>query len=115
MTYLHVGIKFAGTDTHECNTVSVSLVHISLNLEYKGTELMLRRIDQTNVCLSGQWSGGHLQKMFQEYLHTEIRQCGTKAYRSQITFLYLIQVKLRAGTIQQFHLSQQACPPHLLR
>ena len=36
MTYLHVGIKFAGTDTHECNTVSVSLVHISLNLKYKG-------------------------------------------------------------------------------
>lgn len=107
MTYLHVGIKFAGTDTHECNTVSVSLVHIGLNLEYKGTELMLRGIDQTNVCLSGQRSGGHLQKMFQEDLHTEIRQCGTKAYRSQITFLYLIQVKLRAGTVQQFHLSQQ--------
>ena len=107
MAYLHVGIEFTGTDTHECNTVSVSLVHIGLDLEYKGTELMLRGIDQTNVCLSGQRSGGHLQEMFQKDLHTEIRQCGTKTYRSQITFLYLIQVKLRTGTVQQFHLAKQ--------
>ena len=38
----HAGLKFAGTDTHKCDTVAVRLVHIRLNLEDKRGEISVR-------------------------------------------------------------------------
>ena len=63
MTHFHVGIEFTGADTHECDTVSVSLVHVSLDFENKCTELMLRRVNHADVCFSWQRRGSHIQEM----------------------------------------------------
>ena len=37
-------VEFTGTDTHKCNSVSMSLVHICLDLEYKCREIIRHRI-----------------------------------------------------------------------
>ena len=44
----------ARTDTHKGNAVSVRLIHIRLNLEYKSGKIVLHRIDQPDVRLSRQ-------------------------------------------------------------
>ena len=41
------GIEFAGADTHKCNSVTVSLIHICLNLKYKSRKIIAHRINKT--------------------------------------------------------------------
>ena len=51
MINTHTGLKFSGTDSHECNSVSVGFVHIRLDLKYEGGEIRSERIDHA-VCRS---------------------------------------------------------------
>ena len=52
MVYLHSGLELSGTDPHECNTVTVRFVHISLDFKYKGAEIIVKRIYNTGRRLS---------------------------------------------------------------
>ena len=45
MEYFHACLKLSGTDTHECDSVTVRFVHICLNFKYKRTEIFGKRID----------------------------------------------------------------------
>ena len=74
MKHLHTGGEFAGTDTHKCNTVAMILIHVCLNLEYKRRKIFLERIHDTGVRHASCRSIGHLQKMLQKSLHTEVCQ-----------------------------------------
>ena len=41
MVYFHAGLKFTGADAHECDTVTVRLIHIRLDLKYEGGEIQV--------------------------------------------------------------------------
>lgn len=53
MIYLHACLKFTGADTHKGNSVSVGFIHVGLNLEYKGAELIVKRIYLPSVVFLG--------------------------------------------------------------
>ena len=40
MEHFHTSFKLSGTDTHECDSVTVRFVHICLNFKYKGREIL---------------------------------------------------------------------------
>ena len=81
MRYFHACLKFAGTDTHKCDTVAVRLVHICLNLEDKRAEIRRERIHHAGCRISRQRRGCHFQEMLQECLYTKVCQRRTKEYR----------------------------------
>ena len=81
MVYFHAGLELAGYNTHEGDTVTVRLVHVCLDLEDKGREIIVKRADFTGDGLSRQRRSGHLQEMLQEGLYTEVGQSGTEKYR----------------------------------
>ena len=74
MPDFHIRIKVPGDDPHEGDPVSVILIHIRLDLEDEGGEIILLRIDQSRVGHARQGGGRHFQEMLQEGLHTEVRQ-----------------------------------------
>ena len=45
MINFHSRIELSGTDTHECNPVSVCFVHIRLDLKYKRGKILAHRIN----------------------------------------------------------------------
>ena len=107
MLHFHAGVKFAGTDAHEGDTVPVRLVHVGLNFEHEGGKIMLHRINQTTVRFSRQRRRGHGKEMLQENLHTEIGQSGSEKYGGQVAASDQIQVKFRACAVQELHLFQK--------
>ena len=49
MENFHARLELSGTDTHECDSVSVCLVHIRLDFKHKCTEILRERIDLTFI------------------------------------------------------------------
>ena len=61
MIYFLGSIKFTGTDSHKCNSVSVRLVHIGLNLEDKTCEGLFRGLNPAYAAVTGlgfAWKSG---------------------------------------------------------
>ena len=86
------------------------LVHICLDLEYKGGEVFVVGIDLLSPCIAGQGWRRQFQESFQEWLHAEVGQCGTEEYRRQPPFLHCLQVECIACPVQQLHILQQGVP-----
>ena len=63
MCNLHARFKFTGADTHKGDTVTMCLIHICLNLKYKGREIFSKRINFSDIRLTWQWGVGHLKEM----------------------------------------------------
>ena len=49
MENFHARLELSGTDTHECDSVSMCLVHIRLDFKHKCTEILRERIDLTFI------------------------------------------------------------------
>ena len=81
MVDLHACFKASGTDTHECDTVAVSLVHVSLNLEYKCGEILREWVYKSCIRHSRKRRVGHLKEVLKEGLDTEVGECGAEEYR----------------------------------
>ena len=107
MIYFHACVKFAGDNTHKRNPIAVILVHIRLNLEYKGRKILLKRINHSLIRRSCKRCISHLKKMLQEGLHTKVCQRRTEKYRRQFTFGHEVKVKLRTRTIQKLNFLQK--------
>ncbi len=99
MVHLHAGFKLSRTNSHKCDTVSVSLVHICLDLKYKCGEILVKWIYYAGQCFSWKRRCGHFQKMLQECFNTEVGQRRTKEYRGKITLLYTVHIQFIAGTV----------------
>ena len=63
VVYLHACLKFSRHDPHKGNTVSVSLVHISLNLKDKCGKRLLERINHSCCGFPGKRGSGHLEEV----------------------------------------------------
>ena len=60
MLDVHIRLKFAGTDSHKCDSVTVRFVHVRLNLEHERAEVMLYRVNQSDVRAARQRHRRHL-------------------------------------------------------
>ena len=109
MVNFHTGIKFSGTDSHKCNTVTVSLVHICLDLKYKSRKILFDRIDHADICRSRKRRSCHLQEMLQENLHSEVCQGRTEKYRGEFSFADQLLVKFCTCTVQKLDFFKQLC------
>ena len=81
MQYFHILVELAAAYAHERDTVAVSLVHVSLDLEYERGELRVERVNYSIRSAAGQWGSGHFKEVLKERLNAEIRQCRTEEHR----------------------------------
>ena len=97
-------IEFTGADTHECDPVSMCLVHVCLDLEYECGKIIRHRIDLALIGYSRKWRGCHLEEVLKESLHTEVCKRGTEEYRCHISLAYLFLVKFHTCSVQKLDL-----------
>ena len=103
MIDLHTSSKLTRTDTHKCNTVTMILVHVCLNLKYKSGKIFRKWIYHSNVCLTSHRRIRHLQKVLQKGLHTEVRQRRSEKHRRKLTLCNLLHIKLSTSPIQKLN------------
>ena len=60
MVDFHSGLELTGTDAHECDTVTVRLIHIRLDLKYEGGEILSERVDHACSGLSRERRSRHI-------------------------------------------------------
>ena len=77
----------------------MGLVHIGLNLKYKGGKILFKRINLPGQSSSRQGGRGHLQEMLQEGFHTKVSQGRTKKYRRQVSSAYPLHIKLICSAV----------------
>ena len=104
MEHVHTSFKFSGAYAHECNTVTVSFVHICLYFEYKGGEIFLKRTDFTHIRFSWERMACHLQEVIKENFNTEVCQCRTKKYRCLFSVTHFINIEFSTCTVQKFNI-----------
>ena len=105
MIHVHSGLKLPGTDPHKRDTVPVRLVHISLDLEYKGREiLLLHGIHRTLVRYPRKGRRRHRKEMLQKGLHAEVCKSRAKEHRRQLSLTYLLLIKHSSCTVLQLDL-----------
>ena len=100
MSDFHTGCKFAGADTHKCDTITVCFIHICLNLKDKGRKIFRKWINDFVSGHTRKRRSGHFQKMLQKGFYTKICQGRTKEDRRKFSFSYFFQVKFVARTVQ---------------
>ena len=103
MVVLRVPLELAGADAHEGQPVPVGLVHVGLDLEHKGGEVLAEDIHLPLVADAGQGRRGHAEELLQEGLHAEVGEGGAEEHRGERAVAHGLQVKLPAGA-QQLHL-----------
>ena len=97
----HILIELARTDTQESDTVTVSLVHISLYLEYESRELRVERIYDTGRRISRSRRSCHFEEVFQKRLDAEVCKSRAKEHRRKLTLSHLFDIKLIACAIEK--------------
>ena len=75
MQHLLTALEFARANSHKCNAVAVRLVHIGLNFKDKSREMVLKRINYTDVGRAGGRRRGHLQELLEKRFYAEVGQC----------------------------------------
>ena len=94
MVYTHSRVELSGTDTHKSDPVPVRLVHIRLNLEYKGGKILFfHRVDLTVIRHSRKGRSRHGKEVFQEGLYAEIGQRRPEKYRGELSLVHQFLVK----------------------
>ena len=81
----------------------MGLVHIGLDLEHKGGEVLAEHIHLPLVADTGQGRRGHAEELLQERLHAEGGEGGAEEHRGQGAVPHSLHVKLPSGP-QQLHL-----------
>ena len=109
MVSLHTAFELAGADAHKGDAVTVGLVHVGLDLEDEGRELVAAGVHRLagQAVHTGQRGGGEPQEVFQEGLHAEVGQSRAKEHRAQLTAQHLVEVKFLGSAVQQLDLVHQ--------
>ena len=57
---IFTALELTGANSHKGNSIAVGLIHIRLNFENKGGEIIIEGIDYIALCHSGKGRGSHL-------------------------------------------------------
>ena len=109
MVSLHAALELAGADAHKGDAVTVGLVHVGLDLEDEGRELVAAGVYGLagQAVHAGQRGGGEPQEVLQKRLHAEVGQSRAKEHGAQLTAQHLVEVKFLGSAVQQLDLVHQ--------
>ena len=107
MINLHVTVKASRAYSHEGQTVTVSLVHISLYFEHKCREIVIIRADLALRRHSGQGRCGHFDKVLKERFNAEIRQRRSEEYGRKLSSVNRIKVKFIACAVEKLNIIEK--------
>ena len=109
MEGFHAALELARADAHEGNAVAVGLVHVGLNFEDEGRELVPAGVHgfAGQAVHAGQRGGGQPQEVLEEGFHAEVGQGRTEEHRAQLTLQHLVEVKFLGSSVQQLDLIHQ--------
>ena len=82
----------------ESDTRAMIWVNIGSDFEYKSGELRFIRFHLTFFCLGRTRTWSNLHKTIEQLLHTEVIQCRTEEYRSQLSFQITLYIKFGINT-----------------
>ena len=85
----------------------MGLVHVRLNFEHKGGELVGERIDDLVACLARQGRHGHVKEALQKRLNAEVVERRTEEHGAELSVANLIDVKFIACTVEQLNIVAQ--------
>ena len=91
----------------ESDTRAMIWVNIGSDFEYKSGELRFIRFHLTFFCLGRTGARSNFHKCIQQFLYTEVIQCRTEEYRSQLSFQITLYIKFGINTINKFKLITQ--------
>ena len=103
-----VALKFARAYAHEGDPVAVSLVHVCLDLENKGGELVGERIDDLVAGLARQGRHGHVKKALQKRLNAEVVERRAEEHGAELAVAHLINVEFIACAVEQLNIVAQS-------
>ena len=96
MVVLRVPLELAGADTEEGQAVPVGLVHVGLDLEDEGGEILAEDIHLPLVADPGQGGCGEVEELLQEGLHAEVREGGAEEHRGELTIPDGVEIEVPA-------------------
>ena len=87
----------------------VGRVHIGLDLEDKGSEILIGRIHHTAVLqFPGLGRRGKFQEFLQEAPDPEVGHGGSEEHRCQFPCIHFLQIEFVPGQIQQLDIIHQS-------
>ena len=102
---LFPALEAPGADAQEGDAVTVRLVHVGLDLEDEGGEVVVQRIDRAALGVSSRQRGrGQLQEALQKLLHAEVVQRRAEEDRAELPAVDGCEVEVRARALHQLHL-----------
>ena len=104
MIYFLGSVKFTGTDSHKCDSVSVCLVHVCLDFKDKRREILFDRIDHAAVCRTRKRRHRHREEVLQKSLHTKVGERRSEEYRGELSLADKLLVKLCTCAVEQLDL-----------
>ena len=110
LTHMQVGLvslELTRADLTEGDTRAVVGIDIGGNLKDKAGKLLLLRLHLALLSLRGLRTWGNLDEAVQQLLYTEVVQCRTKEYGSNLGRTVGLYLKLRIDTIYQFQVFAQ--------
>src|SRR5690606_9795387 len=72
MSIIFISFENSRADSHECNSVSMSGIHIGVDFEHKSRKSFFRGLNYALLGLPGPWRGSNFNEAIQEFLHTKI-------------------------------------------
>ena len=90
----------------------MGLVHVRLDLENKGGELVGERIDDLVAGLARQGRHGHVKKALQKRLNAEVVERRAEEHGAELAVAHLINVEFIACAVEQLNIVAQ-CPAQL--
>ena len=96
-----VAFEFARAYAHKGYPVTVSLIHICLNLEHESGEFLVKGIDYFIACNARQRRHGHFKEAFQKRLDAEVIQSGAEEHGAELTAAHLLDIELVACAVKK--------------
>ena len=99
-----VALKLARADAHERDAVAVRLVHVRLDLEYEGGEMVVRRLDRHAIGKARKRRRCEIEKARQKLLHAEVHQRRAEENGAQIAAADKIEIKFVPRAVEKLHI-----------
>lgn len=100
--YVHISLEFPGDDAYEGNSIAVFGVHVCLDFEDEGGEVLGGGRDGDVAAGSGEWRWGELEKAIEEELDAEVVGGGAEEDGCEFSGEDLIDIELGTGAFEEF-------------
>ena len=104
---LHIALEFARADSDECQPIPMRGIHIRLDFEDEGGELLIGRLDDAVGANARSGRRSESEIFFQEIADAEVGHGGTEEYRSEIARVDLRSIERVAGFVEQHEIVLQ--------